>query len=140
VQHIFQRERLEKQLVARVVIGRNRFGIRIHHQRLETVFLERERGVHAAIIELDALADAVRPAAENHHLLLVGIPAHLVITAIISGIIIGRVRLELRGARIHQPVTRNQTEFFAQRADFILRFAGEIGDLAVGKPERFGFC
>ena len=68
VQHVFQRERLEKQFVARVVIGRNGLRIRIDHQRFEAVFLQRERGVDAAIIKFDALADAVRPAAENHHL------------------------------------------------------------------------
>ena len=69
VQHVFERERLEKKFVARVVIGGNGFRIRIHHQRFEPVFLQRERRVNAAIIKFDALPDAVRAAAENHHLL-----------------------------------------------------------------------
>ncbi len=70
VQHVLQRERLEEQLVARVVIGRNGFRIRVDHDGFETVLLERERGVDAAIIEFDALPDAVGTAAENHHLFL----------------------------------------------------------------------
>jgi hypothetical protein len=69
VQHVLQRERLEKQLVAGVVIRGDGFGIRVDHDGLEAVLLERERGVDAAVIKLDALADAVRAAAEDHHLL-----------------------------------------------------------------------
>jgi hypothetical protein len=70
VQHVLERERLEKQLVARVVIGRDGFGIGIDHDGLEAVLLEREGGVDAAVIEFNALADAVRAAAEDHHLFL----------------------------------------------------------------------
>ena len=33
----------------------------------------------------------------------------------------------------------DEADFFSKRADFILRFAGQMGDLAVGKPERFCF-
>ena len=72
VQHILERERLEEQFVAGVVIGGDGFRIRVDHQRLQAVLLERKRGMDAAIIKFDALADAVRPAAENHHLLLRG--------------------------------------------------------------------
>src|SRR3712207_8407611 len=38
---------------------------------------QRERRVHAAVVEFDSLADAVRPAAEDHDLATLG-PAHLV--------------------------------------------------------------
>ena len=109
VQHVFQRERLEKKFVARVVIGGNGFRIRVHHHGFKAVLLERERGVDAAVIKLDALADAVRPAAENHHLLR-RVALHLVIAAIVGGIIIRRVSLELGGAGVHEPVAGHEAD------------------------------
>ena len=42
VENIFQCERFEVQAVAGVVIGRHRFRIAIHHDRLDTFALERE--------------------------------------------------------------------------------------------------
>jgi len=137
VQHVLERERLKKQLVARVVIRGNRLRVRVHHDSLETVLLERKSRVHAAVIELDALADAVGSAAENHHL-LGRVALHLVIAAVVRGIIIRRVGLELRGAGVHQPVAGDDAEFFSFGAHGILGRAGEMGDLPVGKPERLG--
>ncbi len=138
VQHVFQRERLEEELVARVVIGGNGFRVRVHHERLEAVLLERERRVDAAVIELDALADAVRPAAEDHHLLLVA-RTHLVIAAVVGRIIIRRVGLELGGAGIHEPIARHEAELLALGADVVFGLAGQMGDLPVGETERLGF-
>ena len=71
VEHVLERERLEVEFVARVVIGRNRFRIRVHHDGFEAELAQREGGVHAAVIEFDSLPDPVRPAAENHDLALV---------------------------------------------------------------------
>ena len=65
VQHVFGRERLEEQPVARVVVGRHRLGVAVDHHGLEARVAQRERGVHAAVVELHTLADAVRPAAED---------------------------------------------------------------------------
>ena len=120
MQHIFQRERLEKQFVARVVIGRNGFRIRIHHQGFESILLQRERGVNAAIIKFNALADAVGPAAQDHHFPRVR-RSHFVIAAVVGGIIIRRVGLELRRAGIHQPIARHQPESFCARRGLRLR-------------------
>ena len=138
MQHIFQRERLEKQFVAGVVIRGNRFGVRIDHQRFEAVFLERERGMHAAIIKFNALADAVGAAAKNHDLAR-GRGADFVIAAIVGGIIIGRVSLEFGGAGVHEAIAGDEAKLFALGADGVLGAPGEMGDLAVGKSERFGF-
>ena len=69
VEDFFQGQGFEIQAIAGVVIGRNRLRIAVHHDRLAAEFLQRKRGVAAAVIELDALADAVRATAENHHLL-----------------------------------------------------------------------
>ena len=52
----------------RVVVGRHRLGVAVDHDRLDALLAQRHRRVHAAVVELDALADAVRPAAEDDHL------------------------------------------------------------------------
>jgi hypothetical protein len=110
VQHVLQRQRLEKQFVARVVIRGNRLRIGIDHDGLKAVLLQREGGVDAAVIKFDALADAVGAAAQNHHL-FGGVALHLVIAAVVGGIIIGRVSLEFGGAGVHQAVAGDQAEF-----------------------------
>ena len=46
--------------------------VAVDHDGLEAVFLQREGRMHAAVVELDALADAVRAAAEDHDLAAVG--------------------------------------------------------------------
>ena len=98
---------------------------------------ERPVLVDAAVIKLDALADAVGAAAENHDL-LGGVALDLVITAVVGGIIIRRVSLELGGAGIHQAVTGNEVQLLPQCADFVLGGTGQMGDLPVGKSERLG--
>ena len=66
VEHVFLGERLEEEAVARVVVGGDGLGVAVDHHGLEAGVAQRERGVHAAVVELDALADAVRTAAEDH--------------------------------------------------------------------------
>ena len=68
-QHVLERQRLEVELVGGVVVGADRLRVAVDHDGLEAVFLQREGGVHAAVVELDALPDAVRAAAEDHDLL-----------------------------------------------------------------------
>ena len=71
-QHIFQRQRLKIQLVGRVIIRTDGLGVTVHHNGFKAVFFERKGRVHAAIVELNALADPIRPATQNDHLLAVG--------------------------------------------------------------------
>ena len=68
LEHVLERERLEVQPVARVVVGRDRLGVAVDHDRLEAGVRQRERRVHARVVELDALADAVRARAEDDDL------------------------------------------------------------------------
>ena len=70
--HVFERQRLEVETIGGVVVGRDRLGIAVDHHRLEAFGLEAEHRVTAAVVELDALADAVGAAAEDDDLLLVG--------------------------------------------------------------------
>ena len=94
VEDVLQRERLEEKLVAGVVIGRDGFGVGIDHQRFEAVLLEGEGGVDAAIIELDALADAVWAAAQDHDFAFVAV-LDFVVAAVVSGVIVRACRPQI---------------------------------------------
>ena len=103
LQHIFQRERLEVQAVAGVVVGRHGFGIAVDHDGFVTILAHGERRVHAAVVKLDALADAVGTATEHHDLLVVGRLglALTVAVAFVRGIQVGGVGGELGRASVH---------------------------------------
>ena len=105
VEDVFKSERLKIKFVARVVIGGNRFWIRIHHNRFESELAQSEGGVNAAIIEFNALADAVRAAAEDHDFPLVAVAPFVLIA--IGGVVVGRVSFEFRRAGIDQAIGRN---------------------------------
>ena len=62
-------ERLEVEAIARVEVGGNRLRVLVRHDRLIAGVLERPCRVHGAVVELDALADADRPAADDERLL-----------------------------------------------------------------------
>ena len=65
LEHVLERERLEVEPVGGVVVGRDGLGVAVDHDRLVAGLAQRERGVHAGVVELDALADAVGTAAED---------------------------------------------------------------------------
>jgi hypothetical protein len=72
LQHVFQRQRLEVQAVGGVVVGGHGLRVAVDHDGLVPVLAHRQRRMHAAVVELDALADAVGAAAQHHDLLARG--------------------------------------------------------------------
>ena len=74
-EHVLGGQRLEIEPVRGVVVGRDRLRIAVDHDGLVAGVAQREAGMAAAIVELDALADAVRAAAEDHDLLAVATAA-----------------------------------------------------------------
>ena len=64
-EHVLERERLEVQAVGGVVVGRDRLRVAVDHHRVAPGLAHGHRGVHAAVVELDALADAVRSASRG---------------------------------------------------------------------------
>ena len=68
LEHVLERQRLEVQPVGGVVVGRDGLRVAVDHDGLEAVLAQRQRRVHAAVVELDALADAVGAAAQDHDL------------------------------------------------------------------------
>ena len=64
--HVLERERLEVEAVGGVVVGRDGLGVGVDHHDFDPQLAERKRRMAAAPVELDALADTVRPAAKDH--------------------------------------------------------------------------
>jgi len=82
--HVLQGQRLEVELVRGVIVRGYRFRVAVDHDRLVARVPQGKGGMHAAVIKLDALPDAVGPAAQ-HHDLLAARSRHAV------GAVIGRV-------------------------------------------------
>ena len=121
VEHVLVRQRLEVELVARVVVGRDRLRVRVHHDGLDPKLAQRESGVDAAVVELDPLPDPVRAAAEDHDLAF-RVRADLVFAAV-GGVIVGRVGFELRRAGVDESIGRHAAAGFAFFPDFVFAHA-----------------
>src|SRR5690606_7272618 len=119
------------ETVGRVVIRRDRLRIAVDHDRLEADLLERERGVHAAIVELDALPDAVRPAAENDD--LVAIRRIRLAVLFVCRVEIRGCRRELRRAAVHSLEYRPDAVLVARLAHDRLADAEQRPDAAVAE-------
>ena len=112
---VLERQRLEVEAVARVVVGADRLRVAVDHHRLEAGVAQRERGVHAAVVELDALADPVRPAAEDDDRRL-GRRADLVLV-LPRRVVVRRLGGELGRARVDRLERRHHPGRLTARAD-----------------------
>ena len=115
VHHIFERQRLKIQLVGRVIIGRNSFGIAVDHDGLVPFFFETHHAVNAAIVKFNALTDSVRSAAEDDHLLAVR--AHRLVFALVGGVVIGGLSRKFRSAGVDSLIDRPNAQFLPHRTD-----------------------
>ena len=140
VEDVFGGQRLEEENVRGVVVGRNRFRIRVDHDRLDAQFLQSERGLAAAVVELDALPDPVRAAAKNHDA-FVFLRRRLVFL-LVGRVVIRCVSFELGGAGINLLEGCLDASRLAVRANFALGRAPPEGELPIreavllGSPEK----
>ena len=58
-QHILQRQRLEIEPVAGVIVSGDGFRVAIDHDGFKPCFSQRERGMDARVIKLDSLPNSV---------------------------------------------------------------------------------
>ena len=98
VEHALEREGLEVEAVRGVVVGGDRFRIRVDEDGLVAERSERARGVHAAVVELDPLPDSVRARAEHHDRASAGL--RLVVRRLVREVVVRRLGLELGRARV----------------------------------------
>ena len=139
-QHVFGGQRLEIQPVGGVVVGRHRFRVAVDHDGFIAGVMQREAGMAAAVIELDALADPVRSAAEDDDLLRVGRRAFVGQRArerrLIGRIHIGGGRGELGRAGVDALEHRANPERLALRRHLGLGGLGQHRQPRVGKAHR----
>ena len=64
-------ERLKIQAVGRVVVGRDGLGVAVDHDGLKAAGRQRIARMHAAVVELDTLANTVGSGTQNHRLGLI---------------------------------------------------------------------
>ncbi len=98
VGHVLVGQRLEVQAVRGVVVGRDRLGVAVDHDRLVAGVAQRHGRVHAAVVELDPLPDPVGPRAEDDDPGAFG-RADLVLL-LVGRVVVRRERLELGGAGV----------------------------------------
>ena len=136
VEHVFFGQRFKVEPVRRIVVGGHGFGIAVDHDRLEPGITQRERRVHAAVVELDALSDAVRPRTEDDDLLGVGL-AYFVLVFVCRVVIRG-FSGELRSAGVNSFVRRNDTSGFASSTYFVFGSTPLLRQLHIRKAESLG--
>ena len=129
----FDGERLEEEPVARVVVGGDRLGVAVDHHGLEAGVRQRERGVDAAVVELDALPDPVRAAPEDHDR-RTGARRDLVLV-LVGAVVVRRARLELRRAGVDGLVGDRDARREPRLAHGVRVGVPERGELRVAEPE-----
>ncbi len=92
--------------------------------------------MHAGVVELDALADAVRAGTQDDDGRL-GVQRHLVLL-VIGRVVVRGVGGELRGAGVHGLVDRADAQGLADAADHGFLVVGECADLLVGEAVALG--
>ena len=108
VGHVFEGERLEVEAVGDVVVGRDGLGVAVHHDGVVAVLAHGHGGVHAAVVELDPLADAVGPAAEDDDAL--ALAGQGLVLVLVGRVEVGRLGFELGGAGVDRLVDRHDAE------------------------------
>ncbi len=136
---VLEGQRLEVEAVGGVVVGRDGLGVAVDHDRLVAGLGQRVAGVAAAVVELDALADAVRAAAEDDDLAGVGRPALVLGGAAVLDLV-GRVhvrglRLELAAAGVDALEDGAHAVALALGADRALGAGGQRREAGVGEAE-----
>ena len=131
LEHVLERQRLEVQAIGGVVVGRHGFRVAVDHDGFVAVLAQRERGVHAAVVELDALPDPVRAAAEHDDLVAIGRVGLALV--LVGRVHVGGGRGELGRARVHALVHRAHAEGAAQRAHRGFVGAGELREARIGE-------
>ncbi len=129
--HVLERQRLEVQPVGRVVVRADRLRVAVDHDGLDADLAQGHRRMNAAVIELDALADAVGPAAQDDD--LAAVRRIRLALALVSRVQVRRGRLELRPARVHHLIDAVDAERLAMPPELQLRHARDGGQVLVAE-------
>ena len=135
VEHVLESEWLEVQPVAGVVVGRHGLRIAVDHDRLVAQLLQGERRMAAAVVELDALPDAVGPGAQDHDLA----PVRRLRLGFffVDRVQVRREALEFGRARVHALEHRPNPPFLAPVAHGSLGLVPQARQPVVGQTGAF---
>ena len=143
-QHMFKRQRFEIQPVRGVIIGGNRFRVAVDHDGFIARRRQRIAGMAAAIIKLDALADAVWATAKDNHLFRIRRPRFAFHIAhrggLVGGIHIGGLRFEFGGTGVDAFEGCDHAQIAPRAADLRLFTAGQGGKAGIGKAHHLQFA
>ena len=131
LEHVFQRQRLKVEAIRGVVVGGHGLRIAVDHDRLVAVFAHGERSMDAAVVEFDALADAVRTAAQDHDFLLVG--RIRLALFLVGRVHVSSVRGEFGGTGINALVDRTHAQLVAMLTHGGLCRVQQLGQTLVGE-------
>ena len=123
-------ERLEVEPGRRIEVGRDRLGVAVHHDRGDALLAEGHGALHAAAIELDALPDPDRAAAEHDG--LASRERQRLVLLLVRRVEVRRHRLELGGAGVHHLVHRPDPPLRAEMPHVGWKDADERRDVGVG--------
>ena len=144
IHDVLVRKRFEVQAVGRVVIGRDRLGIAVDHDGLKAAARQRVTRVHAAVVKLNALTNAVGAGTQNHRLGLIarrylvggnrfaraGIGAHEVLVRLV--VVLGGT-CELGGAGVDRLHAGDHAQALAIGAHKALIGSSEIRNLGIAR-------
>ena len=132
-------QRLEVKPIGGVVIGADGFRVAVDHDGLEPRVLQRVGRMHAAIVELDALAYPVGPAAEDDDLGAVGrigLADRRAVTAFIGGVHVRCGGGEFRRAGVYSLVDGDHAQAEADAGDVVRGATGQLTQPCVGEAQR----
>ena len=138
VHHVLEGEGLEVEPVGGVVVGRDRLRVAVDHDGLVPLLLEREGGVAAAVVELDALPDPVGAAAEDDDLLAVR--GRGLALALVGRVHVRGERLELRRAGVDPLVDGNDAGRLPRGAHLGLAPLRELRETRVREAHPLGLA
>ncbi len=136
VEDVLEGEGLEVEAIGRVVVGGDRLRVAVDHDGLDPEVAQGEGGVHAAVVEFDPLADAVRARAQDDDLGTRG--GRRLVLLFVCGVEVGRVGFELGGAGVHGLEGGHDAVLAAQEPDGVLAGVGQAGDATVGEAHLLG--
>ncbi len=138
VHDVLEGERLEVEAVGGVVVGRDGLGVAVDHDRLVALGLERVRGVNAAVVKLDALANAVGAGREDHHAGLLCLRALGGATVLVGEVVVTRASSKLAGAGVDGLHERAHAHDLAHGTHDLLARPREVGNLTVREAKLLG--
>src|SRR5262245_10767317 len=133
VQDLFQSQRFEIKLVRRIVIRADGFRIAVDHDGFITFFPQGEGRVHAAVVELDALADAIGATAQDHDLFSLRRVGF--VFPFVGRIEIGREGCKLSATGIHRAKNRFDALLLAQFPDLSFGAVRQRSEMRIGEAQ-----